>query len=206
MAIGLLLLDACLDGVGTVVNAPGGSTVNGIVIKDLVHTSHAGSPTAYSIVSGGGTIPVSVGRTSLNNVAGLATGPVSLSMPGGGGVISGPPTITLSPTSLGLNLSVQPVAVTGSGFTMGTTFAISGLAGTSLADATVNSPTSRTLMVITGSTSGVAAIQCSNFAVATLAVSSSGTIIYLDDTFQGLAGAAIVGTRPTSPAPAATSG
>ena len=81
-AVGRLTIDADVKGIARVVNITSSSTVGSVVVKDLVHRSNNGSPTAYSIVAAGSTVPVSVGRYSGANLAGLAGGTVSLTGPG----------------------------------------------------------------------------------------------------------------------------
>ena len=83
-AVGKLDLDATVKGVATVVNVTTASTVGGISINHLDHRSNAPGPTAHSIVAAtsSGTIPVSLGRYTGTNLAGIASGPVALTGPG----------------------------------------------------------------------------------------------------------------------------
>lgn len=81
--VGGLTLSGKFKGVGTLVNITSASSVGPIDVTDLTHQSNAGSPTATSIVSAAGSaVPVSVGRYRGVNLAGMASGAVSLSGPG----------------------------------------------------------------------------------------------------------------------------
>lgn len=82
-AVGHVRFSGYLPGVATVLNFPSGSSCGKIALDDLEHASHAGSPTAFTVVNGtGSSIPISVGRYAPTNLAGIASGPVTLTGPG----------------------------------------------------------------------------------------------------------------------------
>jgi hypothetical protein len=75
-------LSGRLKGVGTAIVVGSASTVGSIDIPDLTHTSNSVGPSNFSVVTGGATIPVNVGRFRGVNLAGLASGTVVLAGPG----------------------------------------------------------------------------------------------------------------------------
>jgi hypothetical protein len=79
---GSLTFSGKLKGVGTAVNVTSLSASGPIDIPDLTHQANTGTNTAHSVVAAGSTIPVSIGRYRGVNLAGIASGTVSLTGPG----------------------------------------------------------------------------------------------------------------------------
>jgi hypothetical protein len=80
--VGSISFSGRLKGVGTAIVAGSSSTVGSIDVPDLTHQSNTSPPSFFSIVTGGATVPVSVGRFRGVGLAGMAGGTVSLSGPG----------------------------------------------------------------------------------------------------------------------------
>ena len=163
----LSLSNVQAKGVGTLANITANSAVGSVVGDNLVHQSNASSPSAHSIVgaTSSGTIPVSLGRYTGFNLAGIASGAVTLTGPGlvsSGFAIpdamAGDNTIYRSSTKGGLAFK--------SGGTVGT-FTFAGTAATSY---TLAGPSSGTV----GSASSNFTVTPNGLSTGTIAITPSG--------------------------------
>jgi hypothetical protein len=82
VTVGHLSLSGSFRGAATIVNVPSTASVASIDVPDLTHASNAGSATAHSFVNASGSIPLSIGRLTGSNIAGIASGPFALVGPG----------------------------------------------------------------------------------------------------------------------------
>lgn len=153
-------LSADVYGVATLAHFHSGVTCNGLALEHLVHSSDAGSPTAYAIVADGATVPVSIGRVNTGNLAGLASGNVQLSGPG--------------LASCGFALADSAVA-NGSVYDSSTQSALCYRSGGVSTPISLGSAPAATGYTLTGPSSGTVGVASSNFTVQPNGV-YSGTI------------------------------